>query len=87
MKKRLLLLSACITTAAFAQTVPNGGFENWTPDTYNDPQYYLTSNAQNILAMLPANVTRVTDPQQGTYALRMTTVTNGIYTSFGFFIN
>ena len=72
---------------ATAQTIPNGGFENWTPSSYNDPLYYQTSNTQNMLMMLPANVTRVTDPQQGTYALRMTTVTNGQDTSFGYCIN
>lgn len=89
MKKQLLFLSLSVftTIAVLAQSVPNGGFENWNSSSYNDPQFYQTSNFTNILRGLPLNVQRVTDPQQGTYAIKMTTVTNGPDTSFGYFIN
>ncbi|MBI3509590.1 MAG: T9SS type A sorting domain-containing protein [Bacteroidetes bacterium] len=89
MKKLLLFLSVSFLSAAtFAQTIPNGGFENWNTSSYEDPMYYwMTSNQNNILRGLPVNANKVPDPQAGTYAIQLTTVSNATDTSFGYFIN
>jgi hypothetical protein len=87
--KHLLLFAASLLTVPVlhAQTVPNGGFENWNTLTYENPQYYISSNSDVFRMNLPSNVTKVTDPQQGTFALRMETVSNGTDTMFGYFVN
>jgi hypothetical protein len=89
MNKRLLLLSISALSAAglFAQSVPNGGFENWNANSFEDLTYYQTSNFQNIMRGLPVNVEKVADPQQGSWAIKLTTVNMGPDTSFGFIIN
>jgi hypothetical protein len=88
--KHKLLFAIGITFSLFgnAQTIPNGGFENWTNNSYESPQnYWYTSNSVVFPLGLPYNVLKVTDPQQGTYAIKMNTVTNGVDTMFGYFIN
>ncbi len=89
MKHPLLLASSLFTaTLLNAQTVPNGGFENWNTLTYENPQHYLhTSNNDIIYSSLPYNALKVTDPQQGTYAIRLETIANANDTMFGYFIN
>jgi len=45
MKKQLLTLLAALGCAAgFAQSIPNGNFENWTNSSYEVPQYWMCSN-------------------------------------------
>jgi hypothetical protein len=89
MKHKLLFsLGLFFALAANAQTIPNGGFENWTNNPYEDPQFFWqTSNMIVASVNLPYNVLKVSDPQQGTYAMKMNTVTNGMDTMFGFITN
>lgn len=89
MRKTLLITGffLAIPFFSFSQTVPNGGFENWYSNSYEEPDYYRTSNYDNTLRGMPANVTKVSDPYQGSFAIQMNTITNGTDTSFGYFIN
>ncbi|HEU4718911.1 MAG TPA: T9SS type A sorting domain-containing protein [Bacteroidia bacterium] len=90
MKRKLLYaLLLLFSAAATAQvSVPNGGFESWISNTYYEPQYYVTSNANVHQLGYPApNVTRTTDAQLNTYAINLQTVSNGQDTVFGFFSN
>jgi hypothetical protein len=89
MKQILLTAASCFfAIAAFTQTVQNGGFESWSATAMENPQYYpYTSNYEAVRANLPANVTKVADPQQGNFAIRLETVANASDTMFGYVIN
>jgi hypothetical protein len=59
---------------AGAQTVPNGGFENWTlTDFFEEPAQYATSNSLTYMLGETINVTKTTDSQSGAFAARMET--------------
>lgn len=88
MKKLLLILSVTIASASnfIAQTIPNGGFENWATSTFenlNAP--WDTPNARNIDDGLPANVTKITGVSG--YGVRLETVANATDTSFAYIAN
>lgn len=87
MKKLLLLLSVTIVSTSnfIAQTVPNGGFENWNTFTFENPVPWYNSNARNIESDLPINVTKV--PGFSGFGVRMQTVANATDTSFGYIAN
>lgn len=89
MKHKLLFtISLFVAATLSAQTIPNGGFEFWNASSMDMPQYYpQTSNPQALQMGLPMNTIKVTDPQQGALAIKMNTVTNGVDTMFGYFIN
>lgn len=74
MKKQVLFFALLgATSLANAQSVPNGGFENWVDQTvYEDPQYW---SGMNALAMFGAEATAIksTDAHSGTYALKLIT--------------
>ena len=76
MKKKylLLLLISLVLFELNAQTVPNGGFENWTNNIfYEDPDNWTTLN---LLALggVPETAIKSTDSRTGSYALELKTV-------------
>src|ERR1700757_2124666 len=82
MKKQLLtLISAISVSLALGQTIPNGGFENWTVSNYAIPQGFSTSSFSQINssggAIAPYNAVQVTDSYHGTYAIQLTTTSSG----------
>jgi hypothetical protein len=87
MKKQLLtLVSAISVSLALGQTIPNGGFENWTVSNYAVPQFYQTSSFSQVQsnnnAIAPYNAVQTTDSYHGTYAIQLTTASvggNGIF--------
>ena len=86
--KLLFLLGISFSLFSNAQTIPNGGFENWNNNSYVSPQnYWYTSNPDAASLGLPYNALQVTDPQQGTYAVKMNTVSNATDTMFGYILN
>ena len=91
MKKTLLLLSLVYCSiSAFGQTaIPNGGFEQWTSSTFDNPvNYPYTTNLQNLFRYsLPFNLTKTTDAYHGSYAVQLTTNANATDTSFAYFLN
>src|ERR1044071_58471 len=89
MKHKLLFaIGISISFFANSQTIPNGGFENWNNNSYQSPQnYWFTSNSSVIQVGLPINVLQVADPQQGTYAVKLNTVSNATDTMFGYILN
>jgi hypothetical protein len=76
MKRTLLsLLTALSFGALNAQTVPNGGFENWTIEHYFDePNFGLTSNLQAFYTTQEGNVKKTTDAFAGNFAAQLITV-------------
>lgn len=89
MKKILLAFSLCGILGAFAQTIPNGSFENWTTTNYAILGNYnfQSSNMQSMQRIGMATVTQTADPYNGSFAVNMQTKTNGVDTMFGFFVN
>ncbi len=86
MKKQLLTLAAAfVSFASFAQTIPNGNFENWTVTTVENPQFFMCGNQEGDNGNYPSTppVTKTTDAYHGTYAIRMTSAlfNNGTDTS------
>jgi len=79
MKKQLLsILALFAINFATAQSVPNGGFENWTTLTCQNPQHYFSSSLQsNNGGLSPVNVIKTTDSYADSFAVKLTT------TSFG----
>jgi hypothetical protein len=70
----LLLLISFVSFNSNAQTVVNGGFENWTNNIfYEDPDNWTTLN---LLALtgVPETAIKSTDSHSGTYALELKTV-------------
>lgn len=78
--RTILFTSVLLTSAALsAQSVPNGGFEDWTTTTYfSEPLPYQTTNLQAFTAGLGPNVIEV--PGLSGSAAFMQTVTNGVDT-------
>ncbi|HTA82820.1 MAG TPA: T9SS type A sorting domain-containing protein [Bacteroidia bacterium] len=91
MKKTLLLgLTLMIGAKVFAQSIPNGGFENWNSTTWMDPMYYMTSNEQSnngYSNTLPDNAVRITKAFHGNYAIQLTCVKIGGDTIAGYVID
>jgi hypothetical protein len=88
MKKLLysLFTGLCVFTQA-QNPIPNGNFENWNDVSYYDPLGYESSNKWVVQSFTSPNVERVTDAYSGTYALKMTNVTNGVDTLDAFIAN
>jgi hypothetical protein len=89
MKHKLLFgLSLFVVIAIHSQTIQNGGFESWNASSVDNPNFYFqTSNIQAHQLGLPNNCLKVTDPQQGSLAIKLNTVANATDTLFGYFIN
>jgi len=80
MKKQLLcVFTLLVTSIAFSQTIPNGGFESWTTTNYEEPTFFMSANQQNINngVTSPLTVVKTTDAYHGTYAVKMTTLLSG----------
>ncbi|HXD92619.1 MAG TPA: hypothetical protein VNX01_05360, partial [Bacteroidia bacterium] len=79
MKKQLLSIIALFTVSfVTAQSVPNGGFENWTTLTCQTPKNYFTSSLQQKNGGLtPINVVKTTDAYADSFAVKLTTLANG----------
>ncbi|HWY11134.1 MAG TPA: hypothetical protein VN026_07410, partial [Bacteroidia bacterium] len=85
--KKILHTIALIAASKLmlAQSIPNGGFENWNVTSYNDPMYWHCSNDDN--KGNPVNVTRLTDPYHGTYAVLLSTVMTGTNLNIAYIAN
>ncbi|HXP49654.1 MAG TPA: hypothetical protein VN922_06870, partial [Bacteroidia bacterium] len=62
MKKQLLFTAALLAMGSglMAQSIPDGGFETWTTTKWQDPQFFNSSNDQNVPQGAAANVTQTT---------------------------
>lgn len=89
MKKLLLTLFVTVSFSnLFSQAFTNGGFESWYSNVIMYPQYYyVNSNLNNINNGFPSNVLMVADPQAGSFAVQLTTVSNPSDTSFAYIAN
>jgi PKD repeat protein len=87
MKKQILtILAAIATTYAVAQTIPNGGFESWTTVAFKDPDFMGCSNDETHGGgYSPYNAFKTTDAYHGSFAIKLTTMTNGVDTAGGYF--
>jgi hypothetical protein len=76
MKRIILSIFGILSMlAAFAQTVPNGGFENWYNNYYFDePNFGITSNLQSYFSIQSGNVEKTNDAFAGNYAAKLSTV-------------
>lgn len=87
MKKLLLLCVAGFFTASLAaQAIPDGNFENWTTTTWGDPQYYNSSNDQDVPQGVAANVTQ-TKGFHGNYGVMLQTISTSQGAQGAYFIN
>ena len=88
MIKNLLFVSSLIlANLTFGQAIPNGGFENWSTISFDNPDMYMSSNPDALRKIGQANCTKTTDKQNGTYAIKVETkVLNGD-TVMGYFAN
>lgn len=87
MKKQLLTVIAAFAACfATAQTIPNGGFESWTNLTFEDPDFMACANDEiHSGNYSPVNAQKTTDAYHGSFAIKLTTVTNGVDTAGGYF--
>jgi hypothetical protein len=85
MKTKVLFILMCMLSAAlYSQTIQNNGFENWTMKTYYDePDSFMTTNAQVYFMSSLPNVTKITDVQHGSFAAKLETVYINPDTAFG----
>jgi hypothetical protein len=76
MKRIILsLTTSLVLSVTFAQTVPNGGFENWTNTFfYHEPNFGITSNLQCFYNLQTGNVQRTNDAFAGNYAAKLITM-------------
>jgi len=89
MKKQVLALLSLFTTGlAFSQTIPNGGFENWTSYQYEEPINFGSSNSQKDNPTINlSNANKTSDAYHGSFAVKLNTVLVGSDTSFAFVAN
>lgn len=92
MKKHLFLILAVISvTLVSGQSIPNGGFESWQVNTYENPQFCNTSNYQynggSNGIQTGNNAVKTTDAYHGNYAIKLTTATTGTNVTFAYFAN
>jgi len=89
MKKHLFIFIIALSALrVFAQSVPNGGFESWIVNSYENPLHYQTSNYENKNnTTYGVNAVKTTDAYAGSYAIKLTTAGSGTNTMFGFFAN
>lgn len=76
--KRILFICfyvVCFQIYLVAQTVPNGGFENWQVEHFFDePNFGITSNLQCFYNVQMGNVQKTTDAYAGNFAAKLITV-------------
>lgn len=74
-----ILLAVFISLNIKAQQIPNGEFENWTHQTFNEPNGFLTSNSMWGIN----NVTKVSDSYHNLFAVKLETVLSNNGTAQG----
>jgi hypothetical protein len=76
MKKTFTFLASLATSMVIAQSVPNGGFEQWQTYNYENPQYYQTSNYGNEQGGIVngVNAQKTTQAYHGQYAVMLETI-------------
>lgn len=85
---RLLSVFFLLPALTFAQSVPNGDFENWNGIANENPLHYpYVSNAEMPALGLPPNVIKLADPYDGNFAVQVQTVSSSTDTAFGYLIN
>jgi hypothetical protein len=86
--KTKLLMTIAVVLMVFGvkaqNSIPNGNFESWTSSTFEDPQFYKSSNSENYHNNLPFNCIKTTDAYHGSYAVKLTT---GANKSMAYFLN
>lgn len=90
MRKSLLsLFLTVIGVSAFAQSIPNGGFESWTITNYENPMFYKTSNSEKKNGQIVLiNTLKTTDAYAGNYAIKLlSTAGTGTAVQFAYFAN
>jgi hypothetical protein len=91
MKKKLLTITFVLfSILIFSQSIPNGGFESWTINNFENPASFInTSNYQfvNGSSQTGVNVTKTTDAYHGTYAIKLLTTGTGTNVNFAYFSN
>ena len=87
MKSKLIILITGLSifcSAAFAQSISNSGFENWSYKTfYEEPDLFYSTNAFIYASLGEPNVTKTTESQSGNYAVRLETVAFGDVSAAG----
>jgi len=88
MKKLLVLSIGTLLGGMLAaqSSIPDGGFEYWNTTTWKDPQFYTSSNDQNVPRGIAVNVSQ-TAGWHGTYGVQMTTISTPGGPQAGFMIN
>jgi hypothetical protein len=77
-----------VTNLVVAQSIPNGGFENWTTTTYKKPQFYFVSSLQsNNNFVNPIDVTQDTGHYHGSFSVKLTTMLVGNDTANAYIAN
>lgn len=89
MKKHLFsFLSIILVSTVFSQSIPNGGFESWTLNTYENPQFCNTSNYQynggSNGYQTGLNAIKTTDAYHGNYAIKLVTTLTGTNVCFAY---
>ena len=78
MKKKVLsIISLFATSLIMAQSIPNGGFENWNTTNFESLLYYTSSNLNENHSAGVVNVVQTTDAFHGNYAVKLTTTLSG----------
>ena len=90
--KKIYTLSFLFLSLAAAKaqnSVPNGNFESWITGTFDEPTNTTQSSnpASFYQFSTPFNCVKIADPQHGSFAVKLTTTTNGMDTIFGYFVN
>lgn len=81
-----LVLAMSLSWGIYAQQLPpNGDFENWNSATlFEEPQAYASSNLEVIFDFMRFNVSKSTDANTGSYALKMESIANATDSAFGY---
>ena len=89
MIKRLLISFLLLggVSSTFSQALLNGGFENWSSTSFENPNLYQGSNPEALLKIGQNNCSKVTDKQNGNFAIRLETKASANDTVFGYFVN
>lgn len=89
MKKKLLSLTLIFSVViSFSQSIPNGGFESWSTTTYENPQFFETSNYDDHTGgFYGVNCTKTTDAYHGNFAVILTTTGSNANPAFAYIAN
>jgi hypothetical protein len=86
MKNLLLPIAIFISFVSLAQnTIPNGGFEQWTTISFDNLDNYITESGRSQFLLGSTTTIKSSDAQNGNSSVRLETKSNGQDTLFGFF--